>query len=74
MLWSYLRVCFPKCIKHISSSLIGGVKKLTDPPEIADNFLDFFTSIVLKYIPDHQNEIISNNNHLILSNVPQHKI
>ncbi len=73
-LWSYLRELVTKCIKHVSSSLIDGVKKLTDPQEIADKFNDFFTSIVLKYIPDHQNEQISNNDHLLSSNLIQTKI
>ncbi len=49
-------------------------KKLTDPQEIADKFNDFFTSIVLKYIPDHQNEQISNDHYLLLSNFIQTKI
>ncbi len=73
-LWSYLRELVPKCVKHVSSSLIDGVKKLTDPQEIADKFNDFFTSIVLKYIPEHQNEQISNNDHLLLSIFIQTKI
>ncbi len=50
---SYLRELVPKCVKHVSSSLIEGVKKLQTPQEIANKFGDFFTSIVLKYIPDH---------------------
>ncbi len=53
---------------------IDGVKNLTDPQEIANKFNDFFTSIVLKYIPVHQNEQISNNDHLLLSNFIQTKI
>ncbi len=73
-LWSYLRELVPKCVKHVSSSLIDGVKKLTDPQEIANKVNDFFTSIVLKYIPDHQNEEISNNDHLLLSNFIQTNI
>ncbi len=65
-LLSYLRELVPQCVKH--------VKKLTDPQEIADMFNDFFTSIVLKYIPYHQNEQISNNNHFLLSYFIQTKI
>ncbi len=64
-LWSYLKELVPKCIKHISSSLIHGVKKLTDQQEIADKFNDFFTSIVLKYTLDLQNEQFLNNDHLL---------
>ncbi len=44
------------------------IKKLTDQQEIADKFNDFLTSIVLKYIPDVQNEQNLNNDHLLLSN------
>ncbi len=73
-LWSYIRELVPKCVKHVSSSLINDLKNLTDPQEIANKFNDFFTSIVLKYIPDHQNEQISNNDHLLLSNFIQIKI
>ncbi len=72
-LWSYLRELVQKCVKHVSSSLIDGVKILTEPQQIA-KFNDFFTSIVLKYIPDHQNEQISNNGHLLLSNFIETKI
>ncbi len=30
-LWNYLRELVTKCVKHVSSSLIGSVKKLTKP-------------------------------------------
>ncbi len=30
-IWSYLRELVPKCVKHVSSRLIDGVNKLTDP-------------------------------------------
>ncbi len=65
-LWSHLRELVPKCVIHVSSSPIDGIKILTDPKEIADKFNDFFTSI-----PDHQNLQISNNDHLLLSNFVQ---
>ncbi len=57
MLWSYLRELVPKCVKHVSSSLIDSLKKLTDPQEIANKFNDFFTFEQLhsdKNCPKHE--------------------
>ena len=75
-LWQYLRDIIPKCAKQLSSSLIDGTKKLTDPQDIAEKFNDFFTSIVLKYIPQSQLNSDENtlDNHTLLKNFVQTKI
>ncbi len=73
-LWSYLKELVPKCVNMFYPVLLM-VKKTNRPTRNSiTRTNEWVTSIVLKYIEDHQNKQISNNDYLLLSNFIQSKI